>query len=935
MAAAVITSILEKLASLTGKVYKNHRNLQMEMAFLKDELGSMNAVLKSLSNMEEVDPQTTEWRNQVKDMAFDIEDCIDDFNCQVGENSCSHDAGFVDRIAQYVCKLRASYSFPTQIQQLKTRIKDVSERRKRYKLDESNSSSSSYVAVDPRVTALYVDAANIVGLDGPKEEVMKLLVGEESASVQSLRVVSIVGLGGLGKTTLANEVYRNVVVRYDCKAFVSVSQNPDLMKVLGIIMSSIGMPGPTCTYELQHLIGSLREHLRDRRYFFVIDDIWDGLAWEILRCAFPDNEKGSKIIITTRIETVARACCNYRNEFIYIMKSLDDQDSRKLFFSRVGNVSQKPPEEISNEILQKCGGLPLAIITIASLLASEPTTSIQQWEYVCRSLSSNLRTSPTLEGMRQVLNLSYKSLPDHLKNCLLYIGLYPEDYRFVKREMASLWLAEGLVSAIDGRVAEEVLLGYFNELINRSMIQPSIPDMIMFGDICAFKVHDMVLDLIRLKCEEENFARVVDKVQGMTTALHSKVRRLSLQFDHGENQDMSARPSFSHIRSLMLFNKAHFVLPISEFKSVRVLHLNCSNKIDLTSINKLFQLRYLKIVGSTQLPNHIRTLQRLEVLDLTETDSISLPSDIVQLPCLLHLRIPESTRLPDGIHKMTTLHTLQYFDTGMNSLENLTGVGDLINLRNLSVCNDSNGDLIHQKRMLDVLWPSIHKLINSNLRSLTATRIFPGRGSDIELSDSLASSQIGSCLEELCISCWMLSRVPSWTRQHHKLATLEFTIKTLTEEDIDLLAGLPNLIQLTLSIRRSSHKQITIRGTATTFPVLKQFILICYAPHLAFEAAAMPNLQSLNLNIHAHGVQRNGSSTVEGLEHLLSLKEFWAFVCFDGSDTNPLDGRAAATNAVKTLRHAINVHRGHPEIQIFEEDNRSSFWKIDELSNDA
>ena len=190
------------------------------------------------------------------------------------------------------------------------------------------------------------------------------------------------------------------------------------------------------------------------RYLVVVDDLWDASSWEIVKCAFPESHSGSKVLITTRNESVAVACCNFHREFVYRMRPLNDNDSKQLFYSRVfglGNACSQPFEEPSEKILQKCGGLPLAIISIASLLASQSnTSSLDQWNYVLKSLSSDLRSNPTLEGMRQILNLSYTHLPHHIKTCLLYIGMYPEDHQIEKDHLVRQCVAEGFVNELDG-----------------------------------------------------------------------------------------------------------------------------------------------------------------------------------------------------------------------------------------------------------------------------------------------------------------------------------------------------------------------------------------------------------------------------------------------------------------------------------------------------
>ncbi|KAM3215240.1 hypothetical protein ACQJBY_067303 [Aegilops geniculata] len=886
---------------------------------------------------DELDPQTREWKNQVMEMAFHIEDCIDDFMHESGEDSNRGGVGFVGKIAQYINALRTRHQFANQIQQLKTWVKDVSERRKRYKLDDC-ASSSSYVAVDPRVPALYIEAANLVGMEGPKEDLIKLLVmaEEEVASMQPLRVVSVVGFGGLGKTTLANQVYHELGGQYDCKVFVSISQRPDMMKLLRRIITKLKMPEPTHTDEAQDLIDSIREYLRGKRYFFVIDDIWDESVWKIIHCAFPENQKGSQVITTTRLDTVAIASCNYQHEFVYKMRPLDDENSRKLFFSRVGQVDLQPLEEISNKILQKCGGLPLAIVSIASLLVSQPTRSVTQWKYVCDSLSSNLRTNPTLEGMRQVLNLSYNNLSHHLKTCLLYIAMYPEDYIIMKRNLLREWVAEGFIPKVHGQDANKVAESCFNELVNRSMIQPT--KIWYDGQVIECKVHDMILDLIRLKSEEEKFLSVADDLQGITAALRSKVRRLSLQLDYEANEGtIEARLSMPHIRSLGLFGKFCFKFSMYELKSIRVLNVDClggrmADRIDLTPICKLFHLRYLRIsipkehMATLILPTLIGDLKHLETLNLDIHSTTSMPSDIVDLPCLLYLHVPMGTRLPDGIRRMKSLCTLVNFDVHMNSVDNLAGLGELTNLRYLQFCCDGAERTTSQRGILmDTFWCSVAKLIRCNLRHLwSGSNIFCPP--TVELA-SLVTTNNESNLEELHVAAtWTFPRVPIWTGQQRKLSKLGIAVEKLMQEDFDLLAMLPNLLYLWLWVRKSTEIRITICGGEVAFQLLKYLRITCFAPCITFMAGAMPKLEKFNLDIHELGVERYGPLTIEGVEHLPNLRQVDVDIYFEGADTES-QRRAAGAEAI--LMNAISVSAGHPSIKIRLKDGMKYF----ELSN--
>jgi hypothetical protein len=244
--------------------------------------------------------------------------------------------------------------------------------------------------------------------------------------------------------------------------------------------------------------------LKKHRYLVVIDDLWD-----TIKCAFPENNLRSIFIVTTRIESVARICCTHQ-ECLYRMKPLNDHDSRRLLFSRTFSPNRDCPsklKEVSAEILKKCGGLPLAIITVASLLTNLPTSEKEDWEKIKDSLDSEY-------GMRQILSLSYKNFPHQLKTCFLYLGIYPEDYIIERDDLVRRWVAEGLVSNSGKQYAEDLTKNYFNELLNRSMIQPEETDY--NGEVLSCRLHDMMLDLILSKCTEDNF------ISGIQLSGHEK-----------------------------------------------------------------------------------------------------------------------------------------------------------------------------------------------------------------------------------------------------------------------------------------------------------------------------------------------------------------------------------------------------------------------------
>jgi hypothetical protein len=369
------------------------------------------------------------------------------------------------------------------------------------------------------------------------------------------------------------------------------------------------------------------------------------------------------------------------------MNPLNGQDSRKLFFARIFGSEDACPselEEVSSQILRKCGGLPLAVITIASLLASQATKLKEYWGYVQNSMGSIVGADRRLEAMRQILNLSYKDLPPHLKTCFLYLGAYREDTVVWRDDLVRQWVAEGFVSGMHGVAAA---VNWFHELVNRSMIQPVMIDY--NGEVLSCRVHDMMLDLIiRKYCKEENFLSVVENSSqgiGVTRSAHN-VRRLFHQSNEERRRhltpsmpamgiDLSKIRSFSACGSSTLGH----IPPLYEFRFIRVLVLEFlfspeaaeAETVNLKAISKLFQLRYLKIRSEVTLllPSKIRALQHLETLEIVSAlpsrrrhIGMALPSDIAQLPCLSYLSIlPQMASLRDGIGAMRSLRSLAFF----------------------------------------------------------------------------------------------------------------------------------------------------------------------------------------------------------------------------------------------------------------------------------
>ncbi|KAF2918541.1 disease resistance protein RGA5-like [Oryza sativa Japonica Group] len=869
----VIGALFEKLTKLVEDKCTNLVGMSKNIVFLKDELPTMSALLEKLEDADELDPVVKAWRNQVREMAYDIEDCIDDFVHHVGGGDV--EAGFIDKVSHFLRTLRARLETAEHIKDLKIQLIEINERHKRYKFDLDDTPSSSFVAIDPRLPALYSEAANLVGIEGPREQVIKWLTDAD----QQIMVLPIVGFGGLGKTTLAKEVYQKIGQQFNTTEFVSVSQRPDVTRFLKGIQSKLPIRLSSEYCEVKDIIDNIRAYLQHRRYLFVVDDLWDAPTWNIIRSVFPENGMGCRIIVTTRSEDVARwVCCNHRR-FIYRMEPLSDENSRWLFFNRIfGSEDGCPSQfrEISAQILKKCSGLPLAIITIASLLANQPAPHKKEyWESIRNSIGTwGSGTNPTLEGMRQILHLSYKDLPRHLRTCFLYLGIYPEDFTIKKDDLIRQWLAEGFVHHFHGGSSEEVAKSYFNELINRSLIQP---EETKYGEVVSCRVHDMMLDLILSRCAEDNFICVAYNLEELSGKHEFKVRRLLVDSRVGDSGDTkisgTPAPRLLQLRSLQLFgvSVSLSLLPLSKYIRVLILHLGKTGtggneRVDVTAIGQLFQLRYLKIVSLhhalvLELPTEIRGLQYLSTLEIDCTNENSLPSDIVHLSRLSHLIVPSGIGLPDGkIGSMKSLCTLQKIE--ILDIKSAIGLGELTNLKDLELYSKQ----ALSEREIDALVTSLgklHKLISLRMSKFAECIWYD---EDNRLG-SLSNPPLN--IERLHLGGWRLRRVPRWINGHlQNLCFLVLDVTEMSTDEVRLLGELPSLSELCLSVKRLAPCSASLVFGAG-FPALECLEFFCGGDisHLCFEAGVMPNLRKIIL--FYIDIEWSGTAPV-GIEHLLN-----------------------------------------------------------------
>ncbi|KQJ98113.1 hypothetical protein BRADI_3g34961v3 [Brachypodium distachyon] len=874
---------------------------------LKEDLQRLCVSLKDLS--EEQEPSLTAkcGMKEARELCYDAEDLLDDATlCDIGASARSRRSSSrrLSIISWTPRKLKRRPQISTDLSELMARVVDANDRSASFLLEHKTVKPAFGQTGASQLPPLIQLPLEV--LEEPTDKLVELLAFEE----KQLKVVPIFGISGVGKTTVARTIYYRHGERFHCRAFVRVSRNPDMRRFFTSIISQIKAPHAHAFSDAHDLIDTIFKHLQGKRYLIIIDDLWTISVWDIISCAFPYADSCSRVVTTTQIEDVALSCCGYQSEYIFEMAPLNYREQRKLLFTTVfGSEGEYGcPEdfkEVSDGIVMKCGGSLLSTVNIASMLPRQPGLKMERWDNILRSLPSILKTNPIPDGMKEILYLIYIDLPPDLKTYLLYVSMYPEGYTIKKDELVKQWIAEGFLSGMEG-----VARGYFDELVNRGMLQPVHTSYT--GEVLSCTVNHMVLDLIRYKSLEANFVITVDYLQS-TLGLPDKVRRLSIQFGDAKSAKVPESIRMSHIRSLFFGGFFKCVPSIVEYRFLRVLVLHIwsdqdKTSYDLARIGELFRLRYLNIECNItiDLPDKIQGLKYLETLQI-DARVCTVPSAIVHLQSLLHLCLPSDANLPHRIGQLRSLRTLGYFDLSSNATNSVMDLGKLTNLQDLHLtCSSSEfGNLKNNIKCLGLI---VGKL--SSLRCLTLVPTSSSYLNSLDDTGTSSTSSIGISFDgfiitspppallqrlELLPPICIFSSIPGWIGELSKLCILKIEVMVLSSNDIDILKALATLTSLSLYVRTDPKRRIIFDSVG--FSVLKYFNFMCTAPCMTFLEGSMPNVRKLKLRFNANKLERYDPMHA-GFEYLSGLKEIFVkigSVSGDESDKNDAERALLAT----------------------------------------
>ncbi|KAK4371192.1 hypothetical protein RND71_010667 [Anisodus tanguticus] len=548
------------------------------------------------------------------------------------------------------------------------------------------------------------------------EDEASLIIGRLTRGPVQLDTVSIVGMPGLGKTTLAKKIYNdNYVANYFyIRAWCCISQQHNRRQLLLDILSQVTKISNRLTDTMSDgdLADKLRKCLMRKRYLIAIDDIWTIEAWDDLSGSFPDDDCGSRILLTSRLQDVAS---QVNHDGIHLLRFLSKEESWELLQLKTFPKESCPLEltEIGNIIAEKCEGLPLFVVLVAGLL-SKRERSRECWENFEGDLSSEITHDP--KKLMDIVDMSYQNLPHHLKPCFLYLGVFLEDKKIPASQLKWLWIAEGLVKKSLTESLEDVAEHYLMELVSRSLVLVS--ERRLTRGIKACRVHDLLRDFCLRKSKEENFLEWIYGSHGLQ----------SYGEDYGADphDPFSSEPKSYHQRRLCVYTKRNkFILSRPSGPSVRSLlfyatfdkdpqyaydvsfishNFRLLKVLDLRSINlgssfqhilfSLVQLKYLAVQGAFDLipasKGQFCNLETFLVKGLR--GEIRIPVTLWNMTSLRHLHIDDRASFywPNGdeefFEEFTQMDNLLTFSTPV--LDNAPSMENLLrrsaNLRKLS-----------------------------------------------------------------------------------------------------------------------------------------------------------------------------------------------------------------------------------------------------------
>ena len=823
---AFIETLFDKLASSDLLRFARQEEIFADIKKWEKTLLKLHAVLVDAEDKQLTSRLVKMWLDDLRDLAYDVEDILDEFATEaLGRKLMAEltqpSSSKVRRLIPSCCTsftptaIKFNVKMRSKIDDITSRLKDISAEKNDLHLSDNlavRTPTTTRSAIIPDTTSS-VDESRVCGRETDKAAILKLLFDEYHEPIinsdDAVPVIAIIGMGGLGKTTLAQLAYNHDKAKshFDLRVWVCVSDDFDVLRVTRTILQ-YSVPSDVKDLnqlDLNQLQLKLKEQLSGKKFLLVLDDVWNEnrRVWEIFYHPImrSGGAQGSRVIVTTRNQGVVSAIGATST---YPLEGLSDDECLSLFAQQAlgkRNFDDYPElRVVGGKIAEKCKGLPLAAKTLGGMLRTNQ--NLDAWQDILESKIWNLPDQEN-NDILPALQLSYHHLPSPLKRCFAYCSIFPKDYVFKVDELVLLWMGEGFLHQVKRKKRmEEIGLEFFHELLARSFFQHS--DRIS----SQFVMHDLVHDLARFVAGDTCF-NLEDKLENNEQhdiperARHSSFIR----------QKYAVARKFEAFGEVKTNLRTLISLPINidnGYISQKVLNdlltgMRCLRVLSLAGyytrevpdlISELKHLRYLNFSNCLikRLPDSVGDLYNLQTLILHDCDElIKLPKGIGKLINLRHLDITGTWKLHEmsfQVGNLTNLQTLSRFivsksgGPGIRELKNLSdlqGVLSISKLHEIAKIEDASDANLKNKQKLEEL-------------KLEWNNEFWDSRNDADELQVLESLRPHENLERLTVAFYGGSKFPCWIGDpsFSKMVNLTLTdCKKCTS--LPTLGGLPLL----------------------------------------------------------------------------------------------------------------------------------------------
>ncbi|KAL3623618.1 hypothetical protein CASFOL_032434 [Castilleja foliolosa] len=653
MADAAVTQLLENLTRLLISFADLISGAENELRCLINELVLLKDFLLDAATKAKKDEKYREMEREIKEFAHDAEYTID--ACLVDLAAAKDYKNILRR------RRRVDLVNPTPPVNLSQEVRSIREDKLRPVFskvlsmefgnnmqigNESGSSTEEQRAREQKVSSVRQD--KIIGLENEEHHIVNYLMEEG----EEVGIVTIVGMPSLGKTTLAWRVYHSREIQYAFPtriwAHVSQELNPRTL-LLNILQE---FTTKDMSRESDHsLLMAVRTFLQEKKFLLVLDDVWTVESWCVIRDALPRNNRRGKVLITSRNAGVARHA--NLNRPTHRLSPLNADEGWALLNLKVfGKLHEFPQElqQIGQHISQQCHGFPFLILLISRILVDLLSKSLTMSEVVreWKVLSENLSLySGSGDIFSSILALCYDRLRDELRDCFLYLGVFPEDYEIPVWTLTQLWIAEGFIQSKQGQTLEETAEENLNDLIHKNLVM--VDKLKADGKVKTCRISNVVRKFCITKAErEEKLFKDLIKVNrdgGYGPHLQDH-RRLCI---HSDVLDFfHTQPYVPSVRSFLSFSKEELTLQTEDipkipaaFELIRVLHIKSIRfRIFPLQLTQLIHLKYIVLTSDFKvLPEAVSGLKHTQTLIIqTSSRTLVVKADIWKMFQLRHVK---------------------------------------------------------------------------------------------------------------------------------------------------------------------------------------------------------------------------------------------------------------------------------------------------------